>query len=143
MIAVDTNILIYAHRSGFPEHRAARNLINRLAEGSELWGVPVFCLAEFLRVITHPDVLKPPTGLKQATGSLEVLLDSPSLRVLSPGEHFPAFFLRTVTEAKATGNLIFDAQIVAVCREQGIETICTNDRDFARFPGIKVQRLTG
>jgi toxin-antitoxin system PIN domain toxin len=142
MIAVDTNILIYGHRSEFPEHEAARELLASLADGHQLWAVPVFCLAEFLRVVTHPAILKPPSNLSAATHALEALLDSASVRVLTPGDRFPGLLLQTATEGATTGNLVFDAQIVAVCREQGVETICTNDRDFAKFPGIKVQRLT-
>ncbi len=88
MIAVDTNILIYAHRAEFPEHVAARKLLADLAEGPELWALPVFCLGEFLRVVTHPAILKPPSDLPAAKRSLEALLDSPSVRVLSPGDRF-------------------------------------------------------
>ena len=142
MIAVDTNILIYAHRSEFAEHQAARKLLTNLAEGSELWALPVFCLGEFLRVVTHPAILKPPSDLPAARISLEALLESPSLRVLMPGDRFPALLLDTVAGARVTGNLVFDAQIAAVCREHGVETIWSNDRDFARFDGIKARPLT-
>jgi toxin-antitoxin system PIN domain toxin len=143
MIAVDTNILIYAHRAEFPEHVAARKLLAGLAEGSELWALPVFCLGEFLRVVTHPAILKPPSDLPVAKRSLEALLDSPSVRVLSPGDRFPPLLLQTVADARATGNLVFDAQIVAVCRENGVETIWSNDRDLLRFPGVKARLLGG
>jgi toxin-antitoxin system PIN domain toxin len=143
VVAADTNILVYAHRSEFEEHRAARALLASLAEGSDLWGLPVFCLGEFLRVVTHPAVLKPPSDLSAARRSLEALLSSPSLHVLTPGDRYPELLLQTVAEAGATGNLVFDAQIAAVCREQGVETLYSNDRDFARFKGIKVRRLTG
>jgi toxin-antitoxin system PIN domain toxin len=141
VIAVDTNILIYAHRSGFKEHQAARKLLTSLSEGSELWGLPIFCLAEFLRIVTHPAILKPPSDLASARRSLEALLDSPSVRVLSPGDRFPQLFLQTVADARATGNLVFDAQIMAVCRENGVQTLWSNDRDFARFPEIKARRV--
>ena len=141
MIAVDTNILIYAHRSGFQEHQAALNLLTSLSEGSDLWGLPVFCLAEFLRVVTHPAILKPPSDFRAARLSLEALLESPSLRVLTPGDRFPKLLLETVAGARVTGNLVFDAQIVAVCREHGVETLWSSDRDFARFAGIKARPL--
>jgi toxin-antitoxin system PIN domain toxin len=142
VIAIDTNILIYAHRSGFPEHRAARNLLTSLSEGSELWGLPIFCLAEFLRVVTHPAILKPPSGLTSARRSLEALLDSPSVRVLLPGDRFPEMLLQTAADAKATGNLVFDAQIVALCRENGVDTIWSNDRDLLRFRGMKARPVS-
>ncbi len=143
MIALDTNILVYAHRQEFPEHEAARRLLFELAEGPDLWGLPVFCIGEFLRVVTHPRLLTPPSPLAVATGDLELLLESGSVRVLAPGERFASLLLEVVREAKATGNLIFDAQIVALCREHGVETLLTDDRDFLRFPAIRVRPLTG
>jgi len=143
MIALDTNILVYAHRQEFPEHEAARRLLFELAEGPDLWGLPVFCIGEFLRVVTHPRLLTPPSPLAVATGDLELLLESGSVRVLAPGERFASLLLEVVREAKATGNLIFDAQIVALCREHGVETLLTDDRDLLRFPAIRVRPLTG
>lgn len=142
MIAVDTNILIYAHRAEFPEHASARKLLAGLAEGAELWALPVFCLGEFLRVVTHPAILKPPSDLSAAKRSLEALLDSPSVRILSPGDRFPQMLLHTVADAKATGNLVFDAQIVALCRENGVDTIWSNDRDLLRFRGMKARQVS-
>ena len=141
MIAVDTNILIYAHRSGFAKHRAALNLLAKLFEGDDLWAIPVFCLSEFLRVMTHPAVLTPPDALESAVQAVRVLLRSESLRVLTPQDRFSYLLLEAVEQADARGNLLFDAQIVAVCREHGVETIWSNDQDMRRFQGIQVRSL--
>ena len=94
MIAVDTNVLVYAHRSEFPQHAAALSAIRELAEGSAAWGLPVFVLAEFLRVTTHLRILEPPTDETQALGVLEALLESPTVRVLSPGRALLALVAR-------------------------------------------------
>lgn len=142
MIAVDTNVLVYAHREEFAEHRAARELLMSLAEGAALWGIPVFCLGEFLRVVTHPEILRPPTPLKTATATLGTLLESASLRILAPGDQFPRLLFEAVAQARATGNLVVDAQIVAVCREHGVRALRSNDRDFARFTGIETRPLS-
>jgi len=48
-----------------------------------------------------------------------------------------------VQAADARGNLAFDAQIAAVCRENGATRMLTLDRDFTRFPGIQVVSLSG
>lgn len=133
MIAVDTNVLIYAHREELPQHQQALAWLLALAEGSGPWGLPVFCIGEFVRVITHPRVFDPPSSLDQAAAALESLLASPSLQVLVPGADYPRHFLDCVREADARGNLAFDAQIVAVCRENGCDRLLTLDRDFARF----------
>ena len=67
MIAIDTNILVYAHREELPLHRKARARLVGLAEGFEPWALPVFCLGEFLRVVTHPKVFDPPSTLRQVS----------------------------------------------------------------------------
>lgn len=141
MIAVDTNILIYAHRQEFPQHGRALTALSSLAEGSELWAIPVVCLSEFLRVVTHPAVLKPPSTIAQASTSVEALLASPSLRLLTPGDRHGALLLQLVRQHQITGNLVFDAQIVALCLEHGVRDLLTEDRDFGRFTQISPQTL--
>ena len=142
MIALDTNILVYAHREESPEHPRALARLRALAEGEARWAVPVFCLGEFVRVVTHPAVFHPPSTLDEAVGALDALLASPSLVVLSPGERYWPLLRDALTEARATGNLAFDAQIVAVCRESGVRTLVTEDRDFRRFADFPAEGLS-
>lgn len=138
MIAVDTNILVHAHRTELDRHERSLLWVRHLAEGSRLWGLPVFCLGEFVRVSTHPRVLDPPSSLDEAWEALSGLLGSPTLRILSPGPRYPDLFGESLRRADARGNLAFDAQIAAVCLEQGASRLLTLDRDFARFPGLDV-----
>lgn len=66
MIAVGTNILVYAHREELPQHRNARTRLAELAEGNAPWAIPVFCLGEFLGVVTHPRLFDPPHTIAEA-----------------------------------------------------------------------------
>lgn len=141
MIAVDTNVLVYAHREEVPQHRRALARLRELAEGNARWGVPVFCLGEFVRVVTHPAVFSPPSTLEEAVGALDGLLGSPTLAVLSPGERYWPLLRDALAEARAAGNLAFDAQIVAVCRESGVRALLTEDRDFRRFADFPLEHL--
>ena len=141
MIAVDTNVLVHAHREESPKHAAAYARIVALAEGKFPWAIPVFCLAEFLRIITHPRVFDPPHSVKEAVTALQRLLKSPSLAVLVPGPRFAELLIDAVLEAEALGNLVFDAQVVAVCREGGVGRLITEDRDFDRFKDFATERL--
>lgn len=140
MIAVDTNILIYAARPEMKFHSQAARLISRLAEHSDPWAIPWPCVYEFLRVVTHPRVFTLPSDLAEAVESLERLRESPSLVMLgdSPG-HFRAM-LRTLQDSGATGNLVHDAHIAALCIEHGVSELYTMDRDFSRFHGLKTTR---
>jgi uncharacterized protein len=99
-------------------------------------------IGEFLRVATHPRVLVPPSSEAAALGAIEALLESPSVRVLSPGTRYWPLLSGLITDARARGNLVMDAQIAAVCLEHGATTILTEDRDFSRFDGIRVRRLS-
>ncbi len=141
MIAVDTNVLVYAHREELPQHGQARTRLTELAEGDALWGIPVFCLGEFVRVVTHPRLFDPPYTVDEACRALDRLLASPTLRVLFPGQRFWPLLAEAVCEADAVGNLVFDAQLVALCRETGVSTLLTEDRDFDRFASLKTERL--
>ncbi len=83
MIALDTNILVYAHREDSPWHAAAYRALGTLAEGSSPWAIPWPCLHEFLAVVTHPRIYDPPTPLALALDQIEAWLASPSLIILS------------------------------------------------------------
>lgn len=141
MIAVDTNILVYAHFKDLPKHEQAMNGLAGLAEGHARWCLPVFCIGEFLRVITHPRLFEHPYTAEEACEALSRILQSPSLTVLLPGDNYLPLLLDAVRETGATGNLIFDAQIVALCREAGVSSLLTEDRDFDRFSNFDVSRL--
>lgn len=141
MIAVDTNVLVYAHREESAQHRQARARLVEMAEGPARWAIPVFCVGEFLRVMTHPRLFDPPFTIEDACEALGRVLGSPSVVVLTPGEGFWPLLTKAVREARALGNLVFDAQIVALCREAGVSALLTEDRDFNRFPGFRTVHL--
>jgi toxin-antitoxin system PIN domain toxin len=141
VIAVDTNILVYADREESALHAAALRALRLLAEGDEAWAIPVFCVGEFLRVISHDRLFDPPTPVLDAMDSVESLLASPSARLLVPGDRYLRLLRGMVEESHVHGNLVFDAQIAAVCLEHGATTLLTEDRDFARFRSLKPMTL--
>lgn len=142
MIAVDTNILVYAHHSLAPQHRSASSALRELAEGHGAWGIPVFVIGEFLRVVTHPrGPLRRPTPPADAMGVVDSLVASPSVRVLMPGRRYLPLLRGLIAEVSPRANDVFDAQIAAVCLEHGATTILTNDARFRQFAGLTVQPL--
>jgi toxin-antitoxin system PIN domain toxin len=141
MIAIDSNVLIAAHRTEHPRHDAALARLTSIAEGHAPWGLPVFVVGEFLRVITHARIFDPPTALHVACDFIAALLSSPSARLLSPGPRYWTVLRAQIIDADARGNLAFDAMIAAVCIETGASPLITEDRDFGRFRGLSVQRL--
>jgi uncharacterized protein len=142
MIAVDTNILVYAHRAESSRHDRACLWLRYLAEGSTPWGIPLFCLAEFVRITTHRRVFDPASTIEQAIEAIDAILESPSLHLLVPSAaHWP-LLRASIVAGNTSGNLVFDAQIAAVCRENGIERLLTEDHDFSRFKFIHVVTLS-
>ena len=141
MIAVDTNVIIAAHRSEHQLHGRANERLRAVAEDDIPWGLPVFCLGEFVRLVTHARVFSPPSSLDDALQAIGALLASPTVRLLSPGDGYFQYLSRALRDGDARGNLAFDAQIVAVCREHGVDRLLTADRDFARFEAISVELL--
>jgi toxin-antitoxin system PIN domain toxin len=142
LTSVDTNILVYAHLKDHPKHKPALMRLTALAECREHWALPVFCVGEFLRIVTHPRLFSNPYSPREACAALARLLEAPNLVVLLPGDGFLPLLVEAVEEVHATGNLIFDAQIVALCREGGVRTLLTEDRDFDRFRNFATTGLT-
>ena len=137
-LAIDTNVLAHAQREELEKHDAAQALIGRLAAGDTPWAIPVFCIGEFLRVVTHRGVFDLPTPLDEALKVIDsLLMRSPSVRLLRSGDRYWRIFNRVALRANVSGNLVFDAQIAAVCLEHGFQTIVSEDRDMQRFEGIE------
>lgn len=142
MIAVDTNILVYAHRSDSPFHARAAQALQDLAESGKPWAIPWACVHEFLSIATHPRIYRPPSTMKQALDQLDAWLESPSLILLGelPGYQIT---LRTALEsAQIVGPRVHDARIAAICVQHGVRTLWTADRDLSRFSGITLVNPT-
>ena len=138
MQAIDTNILVHAEVESSSRHLAALHILRRLADGVMPWAIPWPCVYEFLRVVTHPRVFHPPVPLEIALEDLKHVLASPSVFLLAETERHPSVLEQVLRQAEATGNLMHDAHIAALCIEHGVSEIITGDRDLSRFMGLKV-----
>ncbi|MGF1508942.1 MAG: type II toxin-antitoxin system VapC family toxin [Myxococcota bacterium] len=132
MIAVDTNLLIYAHRSDSPFHAEALAVLTDVAGGT--WAVPAPCLHEFLAVSTHPRVFDPPSPMIDARQAVRGWLDSPTLTVLSETEGYWSVLDRILDQSRVHGPRVHDARIAALCLHHGVDELLSADRDFSRFP---------
>ena len=119
MIAVDTNVLVYAHRSEMSLLRAAPRPADSTCRVFGSLAIPVFCPGEFLRVLTCPGLFNSPHSADEASETLTRLLPSSSATALSPGPSYLQLFAEAIREENAVGNLLFDAQITTPCREHG------------------------
>jgi toxin-antitoxin system PIN domain toxin len=138
LIAVDTNILVYAHREDSPFHSAAVRCITEIAEGTASWAIPWPCVHEFIAIVTHPRIYRPPSPPEMACSQVDAWLESPSLAMLTEAEGYWPQFRSVVMSGQVIGPRIHDARIAALCRQHGVRELWSADRDFGRFRDISV-----
>lgn len=136
MIAVDSNLLVYAHRRDSPWHAEARRRMIELAEGKVAWAIPWPCIHEFLSVTTHPRIYDPPSTLAEAIDQVDAWLESPSLVLLAEAADYWPSLTSTLAAARIAGPLIHDARVAALCELHGVRELWTADRDFSRFAAL-------
>jgi uncharacterized protein len=139
VIAVDTNVLVYAHRAESKHNEQCYDLLRHLASGPALWGIPSPCLAEFLCVVTHPRYLTTPTPLSLALDQVRFWLTGPTSRVLTESFGTWDTLRDLVDSAQLVGPQVYDARIAAITLEHGVREIWTFDRDFSRFPKLRIR----
>ena len=138
MIALDTQILVYSVREESPWHLAAIACVRRLAEGTEPWAIPWPCVHEFVSVVTHPRIYRPPTSLGEALQQVTNWMESPSLSVIGETRDHWDVYSQLSRQGHAVGPLAHDARVAAICKANGVRELWSLDRDFTRFSDLKV-----
>ena len=139
MLAVDTNVLVYAADADSQFHSPCRDWLERQRPRPDAWYTTWAILYEFLRVTTHPRVMRRPWSLAVAWEFVTALLASPGLAVLVPTLRHADVAAELISEMPhLAGNLLHDAHTAILMREHGITRICTRDSDFHRFPFLEV-----
>jgi len=139
MIALDTNLLVYAYLSQVPEHLAARQAIESAVQNIAGWGIAMSTLGEFWCVTTHPRCSGGPAQPAQARTFISNLLDDGNGAVWQPSPDFGQRLLQLAEDLKVTGPRIFDLQIALIAFENGATEIWSHDRNFTAVPGLKVR----
>ena len=138
MRAFDTNVLVFATVASSPQHAMALRVLTDSAESRRPWAIGWPSVYEFLRVVTHPRILHPPMPMEAATHVIRTLCASPSLVLLSETPRHAEVMTELLEASGATGNVVHDAHIAALCLEHGVSELVTADRDFSRFPQLKI-----
>lgn len=138
MIAVDTNLLVYAHRPEMPFHERARQVLTDAVAAVEPLCIPWPCVHEFLAVVSNPRIFKDPTPMDIAMDTVKRLLASLSGGFLAEGEGYLDALERVARPALLQGALVHDARVAALCQFHGVRVLWSADRDFSRFPALTV-----
>lgn len=139
MIAVDTNILVYAHRADSAWHAPARDAVVGLAESRAAWAIPWPCIHEFLAIVTHPRIYAPPTPIDLALAQVDAWLEMPNLALLGEPIDYWRHLRASVVAGRIAGSRVHDARIAALCTAHGIRELWSADRDFSRFTALSVR----
>lgn len=139
MFVVDTNVLVYAADEDAPLYGACRSRLDGWRRQQGPWYTTWGVLYEFLRVVTHPRVLRRPWTMKKAEEFVDCLLASTTLTLLVETDRHAAVLRQVVHEVPdVSGNLMHDTHTATLMREHGIHRIVTRDTDFRRFPFLEV-----
>ncbi len=139
MIAVDTNILVYAHRADSPFHDRARSALESLAAGPRPWAIPWPCVHEFFAVVTHPRIYKTATPTQMVFAQLRALQSLPNLAFIAEADEHLLHLEPLALAARLQGGAIHDARIAAICLAHGVSELWSADRDFSRLPALAVR----
>jgi hypothetical protein len=137
LIAVDTNLLVYAHRADSEWHERSAACLRDLAEGRSRWAIPWPCLHEFLAIVTHPRIYDPPSPLEAALDQVQSWLESPTLELLAETEDCWDRLRDLLATGRIGGPRVHDARVAALCLVHGVRDLWTADRDFGRFPSLR------
>jgi uncharacterized protein len=139
MIAVDTQLLVYALREDSEFHSAALKALTGLAESEDRWAIPWPCVHEYLAISTHPRIYNPPTPLTTAWQAMDAWRLSPGLCFLSEGSGYDLTLRDLCLRAKISGPMIHDTRIAALCLHHRVKELWSADRDFSRYPDLKIR----
>lgn len=140
MIAVDTNVLVYAHRREVTEHAVAQDCVRALASGRDPWAIPWPCVYEFFSVVTNPRIWRETASSpQQAWAQLEAWFAAPTVRLLGESHGFASVLASFVRRPRVRGAVVHDARIAAICIAHGVDALITRDRDFSLFPELRVE----
>ena len=139
MIALDTNVLVYAHRGEMPQHDVALRVVTDALAGSEPVGLCWLVLHEFVAIVTSPKVFRPPTPAATALDQIEDWVSSPRATLLHESGRHLSTLRDLMVGGRVVGRVTHDARIAAMCLDHGVSELLTSDRDFTRFPTLRVR----
>lgn len=137
MILLDANLLVYAYLREMPHHEPARVWLDEQLNELPRVALPWPSLLAFVRLVSNPRIFERPVPLAKAWQQAETWLSVPSAWIPQPTERHREILGKLLTAAPETRSaLVPDAHLAALAMEHGL-TLCSADRDFARFPDLR------
>ncbi len=140
MILLDANVLIAAYDSGHAKHELARTLLEEAFDDEDAVGVPWVSILAFIRIGTSKRVYERPRSIDESCKLVGTWIARENVVTIGPGPKHWEFLQRMLVDGQASANLSTDAHLAAMALENGA-TLVTSDRDFYRFPDLKIRWL--
>jgi toxin-antitoxin system PIN domain toxin len=142
MKLVDTNLLVYAHVPALAQHAPARRWLEQSLSEDEAVGLAWASVLGFLRVVTNPRIFRVPLLVDRAVAVVDDWLEQQAVEIILPTPRHWSTLRQMLTAGQAGGPMATDAHLAALSLEHGA-TVYTTDRDFSRFPGVRVVNPIG
>ncbi len=136
---VDVNVLLYASDQGCPQHARATGFLQSCVADGQVFCLAWLTLMSYLRMATHPRIFLQPLSHADAVSNVEALMALPHCRIIGEQEGFWNVYREVTGDVPTRGNLVPDAHLAAVLRQNGIATLYTHDRDFRKFAFLDVR----
>ncbi|ADV80913.1 TA system VapC family ribonuclease toxin [Terriglobus saanensis] len=136
MILLDANLLIYAYDEAAPHHKRSSKWIERIFSSREPVLIPVAAIMAFLRIMTHQALPGPRFSMEEGIGIVDEWFSLSHVSIAITGNEHWNYLRQTLTDGQARSSLVTDSHLAALAIENGA-TLCSVDRDFARFPGLR------
>jgi uncharacterized protein len=136
VLLIDANLLVYAYHGQSAEHAASREWLEAALSGTEPVRLAWMTIWAFLRISTSSRIFKRPMSAAEAGDAVSSWLEQANVQVLEPEDRHWDILRDLIRKGQASGPLMMDAALAALAIEHGA-TLCSADRDFARFPGLK------
>jgi toxin-antitoxin system PIN domain toxin len=135
VILVDANLLIYAVIEELPRHRAARTWLEATMSEQPRVGLPWPSVLAFVRIASNPRLFDRPPSIAASWAIAREWLEADAVWVPTPTARHGEVLDRMLAVVDRP-PLVMDAHLAALAVEHGLE-VCSTDRDFARFPGLR------
>jgi toxin-antitoxin system PIN domain toxin len=136
VILIDANLLLYAYHPRAEQHERSRTWLENVLSGSDLVRFAWVTLWAFMRIATTPRVFERPLSATEAEAAISSWLAQPAAGIIEPGERHWSILCGVVRQGQAAGPMVMDAVLAAIALEHGA-ILCTTDRDFSRFAGLR------
>lgn len=136
--SLDANLLLYASNDSSEFHGRAKEFLRGRQLDSDILCLTWPVLMAYQRIATHPSIFSNPMSAETAWGNVLQLLKLPRARVIQETASFALDYAEVAKSAGIYGNLVPDAHIATILRQNGVRRIYTTDTDFKKFGFLEV-----